>query len=160
LEPGILAAGVIGNEIDDDVNPTLVRFSHQIPKIIVGPVPWIDVVIVDHIVPVIAHGFVDWHQPDAIRAQAFAAGRIPIIDVVEPRDESAQVPDPVAVSVGKGAHEHFVAHAAAPPWRRKTRHGREMRWASSARAADREHQKGESHKPCHRWNVLWLYGLC
>src|SRR2546430_7840082 len=39
----------VGNEIDDDVNPAPVRFSHQIPEIFVSPVPRIDVVIIDHI---------------------------------------------------------------------------------------------------------------
>src|SRR6266550_8953342 len=70
LKPGVLAAGVIGNEVDNDVNPALVRFSHQIPKIIVGPVTWIDVVILDHIVAVIAHRLVDRHQPNAIGFEA------------------------------------------------------------------------------------------
>src|SRR5256714_2195610 len=115
LKPGILAASVIGNEIDDDVDSALVRFGHQIPKIIVSAIPRIDVVIVDHIVPVIAHRLVDRHQPDAVGAETGRGVRVAIVDVIEMRDEPFEITDSIAVGVSKGAHEHFVANSIAPP---------------------------------------------
>src|SRR6266849_8947976 len=97
------------------MNPSSVRFLDEVPEILVAAVVGIDVVIVDDVVPVIARGLVDRHQPDAIRAETGSAGRLSIVDVIETRNESAQISNAVAVGIGKGANEHFVAHAVAPP---------------------------------------------
>jgi hypothetical protein len=121
LKPGILAAGVIGNEIDDDVDPALMRFGHQIPKIIVRPVTRIHVVIVDDIVPVITHRLVDRHQPDAVGAEAPCAAGLSIVDVVEAGSEAAQITDAVAVRIVERSNEHLVANSAAPPVARTVR---------------------------------------
>src|SRR5207244_5719887 len=74
-----------------------------------------DVVIVDHIVPVITHRFVDRHQPDAIGAEARGAFGIAVVDVVEPRGQAAQISNPVAVRIVEGADKDLVADALAPP---------------------------------------------
>ena len=131
---------MIGNEIDDDVDSALVRFGHQIPKIIVSAIPRIDVVIVDHIVPVIAHRLVDRHQPDAVGAETGRAVRISIVDVIQMRDQPFEITDSIAVGVSKGAHENFVANSIAPP---EIQFG----WLGSVAGRQPQRRTSKDHKP-------------
>src|SRR5688572_16534792 len=103
------------------MNASAVRLAHELPKILVGPVARIHVVVVHDVVAVIAHRLRDRHQPDAPRSEVREAVWVAIVNVVETCGESAQVPNPVGVGIGKGADEYLVADAVPPPLRRIAR---------------------------------------
>src|SRR5450759_2477598 len=134
----MLARGVVRNEIHYDMNPSAVRLLDEVAEILVGAVVWIDVVVVGDVVPVIAHGSRDRHQPDAIGAEAGTAGRVSVVDIVETRGEPAQVSNPVAVGISEGADEYLVANAVAPPCRHSAWQTGPFRRKRAVGARDRE----------------------
>ena len=153
----MIARRVIGNEVDDDVNPSPMCLVDQHSKIIIGAVVRIDVVVVGDIVAVIAHRLCDRHQPDAIGAETRRARWISIVDVVETRDESAQISDAITIRVSERAYEYLVAHAIAPPRSGIQRDccclGRECAIGASScnTARDRKHNgSGPNRAPLHR----------
>ena len=117
----MIARRVIGNEVDDDVNPSPMCLVDQHSEIVIGAVVRIDVVVVGDVVAVIAHRLRDRHQPDTIGAKTRRARWISVIDVVETGDEAAQIPDAVAVGIVERADENFIADPVAPPGTRVKR---------------------------------------
>jgi hypothetical protein len=102
---------MVWNEVDDDANAATMRGSYQLSKLLVGTVTGIYVVIVGHVVAVVAHRFGDWHQPDAVHSKVGGALRVPVIDVVEMGDQTTQVPNTIAVRIGKRADKDLVTDA-------------------------------------------------
>src|SRR4051812_12200330 len=122
------------------------RCFNESSEVVVRPVARIDVVVVGDIVPVVTHRLGDRHQPDAPRAEAGGAGGISVVDVVEPRNQSAQISDPISIRIAKGAHEHLIAPPLAPPRLLRPRDAPRPRAPRPLRTRAR---KNNRRKKCH-----------
>ena len=103
---------MVGNEVDYDADAAAMRRSDQLAKILVGAVTRIYMVVVRHVVAMIAHRFGDRHQPHAVHAKVGRALWISVVDVVEMRDQTAQIPNAIPVGIGKRADKDLVADAS------------------------------------------------
>src|SRR5262249_15974164 len=65
------------------------------------------------------------HQPDAAGAEVGVGARVAVVDVVEARDDAAEIADAVAIAVLERSHEDLVARCAARPRGCLCRKGRE-----------------------------------
>jgi hypothetical protein len=85
---------VIGDEVDDAVQPAFVGFDRELGEIGHRTQPRVDRAIVGDVVAVVAvGGGLEGHQPEAGDAESR--------EVVEPAGQPAKVADPVAVRVGE-----------------------------------------------------------
>ena len=108
LEPGVLVARVVHDEIEAHADPSGVGFAEQGPEVLVGPIEGIDRIIIGHIVSVIVHrGSENRANPKEVHPE-FA-------EVVEPRNDPREVSDAVAVAVLKSLWIKNISDAIAPP---------------------------------------------
>ena len=90
-------------------------FGHQPLEIVVAAIILLNLVIIGRVVAVIARGFGDRHQPDAVCAQIVLRGGITVVDVIELFDQAVDVAHTIAVAVVERAHKHLVTHRVVPP---------------------------------------------
>ena len=110
LEPRVLVAGVVHDQVGDDPDAPLVRLVDQRDEIA-------DVAVLgqhghevgDVVAAVAQRRGVDRQQPDAVDAQP--------LQVVQPGDQPAQVAGAVAGRILETADEHLVEHRALVPLR-------------------------------------------
>ena len=100
LEPGMLVGGVVDHQVDDHADAQLMRPCQKRLKIFQGAVFGMDVVVVGHVVFVVTGGGMDGHEPDAAKAHG--------VDVIQLFRQPLEIPDAVAVAVGKGIDENLV----------------------------------------------------
>ncbi len=109
-EPGMLVAGVIQDQVEDDSKAAPMRLRDQPVEVGAGPEEWVDrAVIADVVAEIESRRRVDRRQPDGIDAQASGP------QVIEVVDDSRQVADAVAIAVGEAARVDLVDDAALPP---------------------------------------------
>ena len=101
LEPGMLIAGVIDDQLDHHLHVALVRRVEKRLEVVQGSVGRVDVDVVGDVVAVVA-------QRRGKERQEPDAGDAEVLQVVEPRQQSREIADAVAVRVGKGANVEFV----------------------------------------------------
>ena len=102
-EPLVVVAGVVQDQIDDDVDVPGLTLGHQGFEIGHGAVLGIDVVVVPDVILVVALAGVQGHEPDAVDAQ--------LLQIVQLGDDALQVADAVAVGVTEGVDKDFVEGA-------------------------------------------------
>ncbi|MNF14327.1 hypothetical protein D3C80_2165080 [compost metagenome] len=73
------------------------RLSDQLLHILKRPVIGIDAAVIGDIIPVIAGGRVNRHQPDASNPQVIRSRRISVIQIIQFSCQPAQITDAVAV---------------------------------------------------------------
>ena len=99
-EPGVLAGGVVHDEVYYDVDAQAVRLVEQGGEVLQRAVLRVDAVVVRDVVLVIARRGHYGHEPDAVHAEGG--------DVVELFREAGEVAYPVAVAVVVGVDEDLV----------------------------------------------------
>ncbi len=110
-EPGVLARGVVGHEVDDDPQPELVCGGDQRVGVGQGAEERVDVLVVGHVVAVVVlRRGVERRDPERVDPE--------VAEVGQPRRDPRQVADAVAVAVGEAADVDLVGHGVAPPCRR------------------------------------------
>ena len=110
LEPRVLVAGVVHDQVGDDPDAALVRLLDQFDEVADRAEVGQDGREVCDVVPAVAQrGVVDRQQPDAVDAQP--------LEVVEPGDEAAQVAGAVAVGVVEPADQDLVEDGMLVPLR-------------------------------------------
>ncbi len=90
LEPGVLIAGVVDDQLDHDLYIALVSALQKRLEIVQGSIRRVDVDVVGDVIAVVA-------QRRGKKRQQPNAGDPEILQVVEPRDQAGEVPDPVPV---------------------------------------------------------------
>jgi hypothetical protein len=104
----MLIGGVIGDEIDDDLQVVAVRIINQLPRVSQGAEQRLDAdVAADVITTVLHRRRVPRSDQDPVYAQ------IPQIRHAGP--QSGYVPDAVPVAVGEATQVDLVHDRAAPP---------------------------------------------
>ena len=100
--------GVIGHEVEDDANATLVQRLHQSIKVLARAENWIYVDIVGNVVAEISHRRgIDRRDPDGVDAEP--------AQVVDPIEDAIQVADPVGVAVLKRTRINLIDDRLLPP---------------------------------------------
>src|SRR4051794_22165157 len=107
-KPGMLVRGVIGHEIQNDLQGARVRRRDKPVEIRQRAEHWIDVRIVRHVVAEVRHRRgIDRRNPDCVNAE--------LDKIVEPRPGAFQVADAVAVRVLERTRIDLIDNAALPP---------------------------------------------
>ena len=99
----MVIAGVVQDQIGDDVDVALLALGHQCFEIRHGAVLGIDLVVVPDVVLVVALAGVDGHEPDAVDAQ--------LLQIIQLGDDALQITDAIAVGVAEGIDEDLVEGA-------------------------------------------------
>jgi hypothetical protein len=108
LEPGVLVAGVVGHDVDGDLDVALVRLGQQHVEVAEGAEHRVDVARVGDVVAVVGHrGAVEGRQPQRVDAQQ--------LQVTEPGVDAFQVSDAVTVRIGERAYVDLVEDGVLPP---------------------------------------------
>jgi hypothetical protein len=107
-EPRVPVAGVVRDDVEDDLDIPLTRFANQLVKRVEVAERGLDAAVVRHVV---AHVCIrrdgDRRQPDGVDPQP--------VQVIEPANDPAEVADAVASRVLKGARIDLVDHPLSPP---------------------------------------------
>jgi hypothetical protein len=107
-EPRVLGGGVVRDEVDDHLEPQVMRPRHDGVERVEVAEDGFDVAVVGDVVAVVPHRRgVEGRDPDDPDAQPG--------EVVEPVVQTAEVTDAVTVAVGEGAEVDLVADAVGPP---------------------------------------------
>ena len=107
-EPRMLAARVVGDEVEHDLDPARIRIGDERVEVVQRSVVGMDAVEVGDVVPPVrVRRGVDRRQPDRVDAQP--------LEVVELRPNALQVAVPVTVRVGEGPDVDLVHDRVAPP---------------------------------------------
>ena len=120
-EPGVLARGVVHDEVDDDRDAALVGGLDQGPELVGRAVVGLDCPVVGDVVAVIARGFRDRHQPHTGNAQVVRRAGVAIVQVVQLLGEPGEVAHAVAIRIPEAADEDLVEDPVVPPGRRQGR---------------------------------------
>ena len=108
LEPGVLARGVVRDEVDDDLDPELVGPCHERFEVLEVAEEGVDVAVVGDVVSgVVLRRDVEGGEPHRVDAEGGEVG--------ETLGDAGQVTDAVAVAVGPAAWVDLVDHGVAPP---------------------------------------------
>ena len=108
LEPLVLVGGVVGDEVDDDLQAEVLGGRQHGVGVVQGAEQRVDVAVVGDVVAGVGlGGAVERREPHRVDAQGLEVG--------EPRGHTREVADAVAVGVGPGARVDLVDHGASPP---------------------------------------------
>ncbi len=108
LEPDVLVGGVVGDDVDDHLQPEPVRLADHRVEVVEGAQARIDVPRVGDVVAAVGElGGVERAQPQGVDAQRGEVGEAP--------GDAAQVPQSVTVGVGEAARVHLVDDGLPPP---------------------------------------------
>ena len=109
-EPRVLAARVVGHQVDEDLQAQLVGRRDERVGVLQGAEARVDVAVVGDVVPRVVHrGDVERAEPHGIHPEVAQVGQA--------RGGAGQVADAVAVRVGPRARVDLVDHGVAPPRR-------------------------------------------
>ena len=112
LEPRVQVRGVVGDEVQHDLDAVLVRGRHQRVEVVHRPERRVDRAVVGDVVAEVAHRRrEERRQPDRVDAEPR--------EVREAVGDPAQVADPITVRVLEGARVDLVDDPAPPPHRQK-----------------------------------------
>ena len=107
-EPGMLIGGVVRNQIEDELEPALMRRLHQRVEILHGPEQGIDAGVIGDVIAEIDHRRgEDRRQPDRIDAERQQIG--------QPVDDPGEIADAIAITVLERARIDLIENAFAPP---------------------------------------------
>ena len=110
LEPRMLIAGVINDQLDHDLHVALMGGVEKGSEVSQGAVRGIDVDVVRDVVTVISkRRRKERKKPDA--------GDAELLEIVQMRQEAWKVADAIAVRVGEGTHVQFVDDGVLEPQR-------------------------------------------
>jgi hypothetical protein len=99
---------VVRDEVEEHANPATSGLGDEAVDIREGPEIRVDPGVVAHVVaPVDVRRRVYRVEPDSVYSEP--------LEVVEPLDETGEIPDPVAVPVGERAGVDLIEDALAPP---------------------------------------------
>jgi hypothetical protein len=108
LEPGVLIARVIDDELRDDANPPFVRRFHERLEIGKASVTRIDGGVVRDVVAVVAQRRgIERQQPQDVDAE--------ILEVIQLLRQPGKVADPIAGAVKKRANVRLIDDAVFVP---------------------------------------------
>ncbi len=108
LEPRVRRAGVVDDEVHDQLHAPLVQRRDQLVELLERAEERVDVLVVADVVAVVGHRRpVDRAQPDDVDTEP--------LEVVEARDDAAEVAHAVAVAVGEAARVDLVDDGRLPP---------------------------------------------
>ncbi len=155
LEPGVLVAGVIDDEVEDDLDPPLVGRGQEAVEVLVGAVVGLDLLVIDRVVAVIARGGEDGHQPESVHSEIGVGLGIAVVEVVQLGRQSLEIADAIGVGIREAADEDLVEDGSPRPfviplswrnWRRRRHCGRNRvrRWRRAGVAG--EHEGNEREK--------------
>ncbi len=109
-EPGVLVGGVVGDEVDDHLQPQAVGLGGQRVEVVEGAEARVDVPVVGDVVAAVGEfGGVERAEPQGVHTQCG--------EVVQPPGDASQVTEPVTVGVGEAAGVDLVDDGLAPPVR-------------------------------------------
>jgi hypothetical protein len=104
----MLVGAVVGDQVDDDLDATLVGIGQEPVEVGESPEGRIDSPVVGNVVTTIGHRRpIERRQPESVNAQ--------VGEVVEPAGDAHQVAHAVAVAVGETPYVHLVDHGGADP---------------------------------------------
>ena len=107
-EPGMLVGGVVRHQIEDDLEPALMRGVYQRVEIRHRAEQRIDAGIVGDVVAEIGHRRgKDRRQPDRVDAERLQIG--------QPLDDPGDIADAVGIGVLKRARIYLIENAVPPP---------------------------------------------
>ena len=107
-EPGVGVGGVVHHQVGDDPDAATVRRVKEGDEVVHGAELGQHLVeVADVIAAVTQRRVVKRRQPKAVDPEP--------LQIVQPVDQSEQIPCTVAVGVGEGAHQHLVEHRALEP---------------------------------------------
>ena len=107
-EPVVTARGVVGHDVNDDLDASGVRLGGESPGVVEGAESGIDVAVVDDVVAAVEQRRrVPGADPDGVDAES--------LEMIESVDDAVDVAGAVAVRVGEGAGIHLIDDAVAPP---------------------------------------------
>ena len=108
LEPRVLARGVVGDQVDDHLEPELVGPGQQRVGVRQRAEERVDVAVVGDVVAVVVlRRGVERRDPEGVDAE--------VAEVGQPRGDAREVADAVAVAVRERAHVDLVGDRLAPP---------------------------------------------
>ena len=108
--PGVPVTRMIQRQVQDQLHASLMAQADQVLQVFHGAEDRIDPVIIRHVVFMIGRRLKNGGQPDSLNSEALPGGQIPVVQVIHPVDDPAQVPGPVSVRVGKGTHKDLIEH--------------------------------------------------
>ena len=119
LEPQVLAGGVVGHDVGEQLQSAGVGLVDEGVEVVEGAVRRLDVAEVDHVVAVVVlRRGVERVEPQRVDAE--------VDEVVEVVGDPLEVTLPVTVGVGEAADVELIADGVAPP---RVRHA--FSWSSS-----------------------------
>ena len=117
LEPRVLAAGVVRDDVHEDPDAAVMGLRDQFVDVGQRAEPRVDGAVVgDVVAAVVERRGVEGRDPDRVDAQ--------VGQVVQARDQPGDVAHPVAIAVGEGAWVDLVDDGVTPPVVGGGRHGR------------------------------------
>ncbi|MGX1476134.1 UNVERIFIED_CONTAM: hypothetical protein RKD50_004942 [Streptomyces canus] len=108
LEPDVLVGGVVGDEVDDHLQPEPVRFADHRVEVVERPEARVDVPVVGDVVAAVGElGGVEGAQPQGVGAEGD--------QVREALGDAPDVPEAITVGVGETAGIDLVDDGLPPP---------------------------------------------
>ena len=119
--------GVVGDDVDDDLDAVRMQIGDEVIKVIEGSEDWIDVAQVDDVVSTVNEsGWVEGAEPHGVDLELDK-----VIDVVA---DTGQVANSVTIGVGEATRINLIDGSVAPPLlghRTSCCQGRQAYWSSS-----------------------------
>ena len=99
---------MVQNQIHNDLYAPPVTFRKQLFEILHRAISGVDFVIIRHIIFMICGRRIYRHQPDTVTAEIRIRRIVPVVDIIEPRDQPLQISDSVPVAVIIRINENFI----------------------------------------------------
>ena len=111
-KPGMAIAGVVGNDVKDDLDAALSGLANQLIDVPQITKSWLDVAVIGDVVAEVGiRRNRDRAQPDGIDAQP--------LEVIEPSDDAGKIADAITVRVLEGTRINLIDDPVAPPLARR-----------------------------------------
>ena len=148
LEPLMLVRGVVEREVDDDPHVALMRLRHELLELVERAELGKDRVVVGDVVAAVAQRRREERRdPERIHPEP--------LQVVELRDEAAEIARTVPVAVEEGSHHDLVEHRSPVPLRIQGQPGKLDRCGEAHCAPSVKAWRYESRRDCKRlWRAI------
>ena len=103
---------MIQGKIQDQLDIPGMAQGDELLQILQVPEGRVDLIVIRDIIFMVGGRQENRRQPDAFNPQAVTGTGVPVIQVIHPVDDSAEVARSVSVGVGEGADKDLIKHAA------------------------------------------------
>ena len=104
----MLIGGVVKNEVENDLNVTLMTNFNKLLKILLRTELGIDLIIIRGVVLMVGGGYEYGRKPETLYSEIVSLADITIVEIIHSVDNASEIADTIAVAVREGAYEDLI----------------------------------------------------